>query len=63
MLGAIVASLGIEATTATLQEPEYGLADDRLADADVLLWWGHAAHFAKIFKRLMGTPCGNPPKN
>lgn len=75
----------IKATTATLQEPEHGLPQERLAETDVLLWWGHAAHgdvsdevvervaehvwsgmglivlhsghFAKIFKRLMGTPC------
>ncbi len=76
---------GISATTATLQEPDHGLSADRLAETDVLLWWGHAAHgdvadavvervaeqvwagmglillhsahFSKIFKRLMGTPC------
>ncbi len=76
---------GIIATTATLQEPEHGLTSTRLAETDVLLWWGHAAHgdvddgivdrvveqvwagmglillhsahFSKIFKRLMGTPC------
>ncbi len=75
----------ITATTATLQEPEHGLPAERLAETDVLIWWGHAAHgevedavvervaeavwsgmglvvlhsghFAKIFKRLMGTPC------
>ncbi len=75
----------ISATTATLQEPEHGLPEDRLEQTDVLIWWGHAAHgdvadevvervathvhagmglillhsahFAKIFKRLMGTPC------
>ena len=75
----------ITAGTATLQEPEHGLSAARLAETDVLLWWGHAAHgdvddavvdrvaahvhagmglillhsahFAKIFKRLMGTPC------
>ena len=34
----------IEATTATLQEPEHGLTEARLAATDVLLWWGHAAH-------------------
>ena len=34
----------ILATTATLQEPEHGLTDRRLAETDVLLWWGHAAH-------------------
>lgn len=76
---------GIGATTATLQEPEHGLPEQRLEKTDVLLWWGHAAHgdvddavvervaervwqgmgliclhsahFSKIFKRLMGTPC------
>ena len=73
------------ATTATLQDDDHGLPEARLAETDVLLWWGHAAHgdvsdevvervadhvnagmglillhsahFAKIFKRLMGTPC------
>lgn len=35
---------GVEATTATLQEPEHGLPAERLAEADVLFWWGHAAH-------------------
>ena len=75
----------ISATTATLQEGEHGLPEARLAETDVLIWWGHAAHgaventvvervarhvhggmgllllhsahFSKIFKRLMGTPC------
>ncbi len=86
--GTIAAALdgdGITAETATLQEPEHGLPEARLAQTDVLLWWGHAAHgevddvivdrvvnhvhagmglillhsahFAKVFKRLMGTPC------
>lgn len=89
MHGCIAAALNqdpdITATTATLQEPEHGLTQDRLDGTDVLLWWGHAAHgdvsdavvdrvadavsggmglillhsahFAKIFKKLMGTPC------
>jgi len=35
---------GITATTATLQDPEHGLPAARLAQTDVLLWWGHAAH-------------------
>lgn len=76
---------GIQATTATLQEPDHGLPQERIDQTDVLLWWGHAAHgevddavvdrvadavyggmglillhsahFSKIFKRLMGTPC------
>ncbi len=34
----------IETATATLQEPEHGLTEARLAETDVLLWWGHAAH-------------------
>ncbi|RUX99917.1 trehalose utilization protein ThuA, partial [Mesorhizobium sp. M7A.F.Ca.US.005.03.2.1] len=48
MHGTIAAALnqdkGIEAATATLQEPEHGLSEKRLAATDVLLWWGHAAH-------------------
>ena len=30
--------------TATLDEPEHGLTDAVLAETDVLVWWGHAAH-------------------
>ena len=89
MHSAIATSLNedanITATTATLQEPEHGLTEERLSQTDVLTWWGHAAHgdvedeivervarhvwagmgiiclhsahFSKIFKKLMGTPC------
>lgn len=74
-----------EVSTATLQEPDHGLSEERLAATDVLVWWGHCAHdqvedrivdrvqqrvlqgmglivlhsghFAKIFKRLLGTAC------
>lgn len=35
---------GIQAGTATLQDPEHGLTAARLAETDVLVWWGHAAH-------------------
>ncbi len=35
---------GIHAETATLDEPEHGLSEARLAKTDVLLWWGHMAH-------------------
>ena len=46
--GAIAAGLnaagGIEARTATLDEPEHGLSEEVLAATDVLTWWGHAAH-------------------
>jgi len=34
----------IEVRTATLDEPEHGLSAPILAQTDVLLWWGHAAH-------------------
>jgi len=30
--------------TATLEEPEHGLSEARLAATDVLTWWGHKAH-------------------
>ena len=35
---------GIEARTATLDEPEHGLTEEVLDSTDVLLWWGHVAH-------------------
>lgn len=34
----------INASTATLQDPEHGMTKERLAQTDVLIWWGHAAH-------------------
>lgn len=34
----------IAASTAVLPEEEHGLPADRLAETDVLLWWGHKAH-------------------
>jgi len=33
-----------EIRTATLEEPEHGLAPEVLAATDVLVWWGHVAH-------------------
>ena len=30
--------------TTTLQEPEHGCTVEALAETDVLIWWGHAAH-------------------
>ena len=30
--------------TATLQEVDHGLPESRLAETDVLIWWGHLAH-------------------
>jgi trehalose utilization protein len=35
---------GIEAKTATLDQPEHGLTEDVLNETDVLVWWGHQAH-------------------
>jgi trehalose utilization protein len=34
----------VETRTVTLQDPEHGLTADLLAETDVLVWWGHAAH-------------------
>ncbi|WP_440896749.1 ThuA domain-containing protein [Amphibacillus sp. Q70] len=45
--GAIASFLreeGHDVTTATLDQPEHGLTEQVLAEADVLLWWGHLAH-------------------
>jgi len=35
---------GITATTVTLQDAEHGMTEAKLAETDVLIWWGHAAH-------------------
>jgi trehalose utilization protein len=35
---------GIKASTVTLQDPEHGMTAKKLAETDVLIWWGHAAH-------------------
>jgi trehalose utilization protein len=34
----------IVATTANLDQPEQGITEEALANADVLMWWGHARH-------------------
>lgn len=51
---------GISAGTATLDEPEQGLADEVLDNTDVLVWWGHCAHgevrddiVEKVYNRVM----------
>lgn len=41
---ALIASGGIEAKTAILDEPEHGLTTAVLEATDVLVWWGHMAH-------------------
>src|SRR5206468_8407231 len=46
--GTLASSLGaypeLQVRTATLREPEHGLTKEALAETDVLVWWGHAAH-------------------
>ncbi len=37
---------GFMIRTATLGDPDQGLADAVLEDTDVLIWWGHKAHAA-----------------
>ena len=34
----------IEATCANLDDPDQGITDQALQNADVLIWWGHARH-------------------
>jgi trehalose utilization protein len=34
----------VRVSTVTLDDPEHGLTEATLADTNVLLWWGHAAH-------------------
>lgn len=50
----------LEVSTATLQEKEHGLSEERLAETDVLTWWGHMAHkevddaiAARVQKRVL----------
>lgn len=35
---------GISASSVVLQDAEHGMTEARLAETDVLVWWGHAAH-------------------
>lgn len=45
--GAIAAFLqtpDVQVETATLDEEQHGLTQDRLDQTDVLVWWGHIAH-------------------
>ncbi len=41
---ALKQDVAIAASTATMQEPEHGLSQERLAETDVLIWWGHQDH-------------------
>ena len=63
----IAEHLEAEIRCATLDEPEHGLTEKVLNNADVLIWWGHMAHHevddtivAKIQERVldgMGLIC------
>lgn len=51
----------VEVTTATLDDPECGLSEERLDDTDVLVWWAHAGHdrvpdeiAARVQKHVLG---------
>jgi trehalose utilization protein len=35
---------GVRVVSANINEPDQGLADDRIAIADVVVWWGHVRH-------------------
>lgn len=37
-------SSDVSVATATLDEPEHGLSQNRIDNTDVLMWWGHEAH-------------------
>jgi trehalose utilization protein len=58
--GALGEHRDLEVGTATLQEPDHGLSEERLEQTDVLTWWGHKAHgqvsdevVARVQKRVL----------
>ena len=44
VIAGFLAEQGHQVETVTLDEPEHGLTEAVLAETDVLIWWGHAAH-------------------
>lgn len=45
VIAAVLSAADHDVHTATLDEgPEHGLTESVLAETDVLIWWGHAAH-------------------
>jgi len=34
----------IKTSTATIDDPDCGITDERLAETDVIIWWGHVGH-------------------
>lgn len=61
---------GVEARTATLEQPECGLPDEVLNNTDVMIWWGHCGHHLvpdelarKVADRVLGawvSSCSTP---
>ena len=54
------ANSDIDATLASLDEPEHGLSEEVVMNTDVLIWWGHCAHaevsdeiVARVKKRVL----------
>ncbi len=43
-IAGFLAEAGFPTNTATLDDPEHGLTQQRLNETDVLIWWGHMAH-------------------
>ncbi len=41
---ALNAAGGISASSVVMQDPEHGMTAEKLAETDVLVWWGHKAH-------------------
>ncbi|WP_374421704.1 ThuA domain-containing protein [Paracoccus sp. (in: a-proteobacteria)] len=35
---------GVSASTVVMQDTDHGITPEKLADTDVLIWWGHKAH-------------------
>jgi len=50
-----------EVTTATLQEPDHGLTEERLAKTDVATWLGHLAPGHGRGRQRRGSPLGRGP--
>jgi trehalose utilization protein len=60
VIAAALRERGLDAATATLDEPEHGLTAEVLENTDVLFWWGHMAHrdvsdeiVERVYQRVM----------
>ena len=60
VIAAALNNAGFPVRTATLDEPEHGLAPEILDNTDVLIWWGHMAHqevrdevVERVYKRVL----------